>query len=91
MLLHFEELGLLSSALFDPRVALPCSVLLCSLLLQPWLGWLLLLYIAPQGREPFPQLLYHLLQVPKLFSSPFKWKRLASLCTVNKPWVVFVI
>lgn len=82
MLLHFEELGLLSSALSDLRVALPCScsVLPCSLLLQSRLGWFLLLSIAPLGRELFPQPLYHFLQVPKLISSPFKWKRLANLC-----------
>lgn len=73
MLLHFEELGLPSSALSDLRVALPCSCsVLCSLLLQSWLGWFLLLSIAPLGRELFPQPLYHFLQVPKLVSSPFK-------------------
>lgn len=91
MLLHFEEPGLLSSALFDPRVALPhsCSVL-CSLLLQPWLGWFLLLCCSsghgslPPAPESFPA-------SSQLGFSSANGRVLPIFVTVNKPWVVFLI
>lgn len=76
MLLHFEELGLLSSTLFDPRVELLCSLqspVAALAGLVPAVKY----YTSGQGTlPPAPESL----PASSQLRFQWKWKRLANLC-----------